>query len=76
LTSSLYHHGAKKLTSSKYFHGDHPPHHFLRFSKFSLEKALNFSGFKDIEVYKLDFPFAELFPYLEKSFLETWTSLK
>jgi hypothetical protein len=39
---------------------------FLRFSKFSLEKALNFAGFKDIEVYKLDFPFLELFPHLEK----------
>jgi len=45
---------------------DNHPHHFLRFSKSSLEKALNFSGFKDIEVYKLDFPFIELFPYLEK----------
>jgi SAM-dependent methyltransferase len=50
----------------KYFHGDHPPHHFLRFSKSSLEKALNLAGFKDIEVYKLDFSFIELFPYLEK----------
>jgi hypothetical protein len=50
----------------KYFHGDYPPHHFLRFSKSSLEKALNFSGFKDVEVYKLDSPFIELFPYLEK----------
>jgi len=43
---------------------------------FSLEKALNFSGSKDIEVYKLDFAFIELFPILRKSFLETWTSLK
>lgn len=50
----------------KYFHGDHPPHHFLRFSKYSLEKALNFAGFKDVEVYKLDFPFIELFPNLER----------
>jgi 2-polyprenyl-3-methyl-5-hydroxy-6-metoxy-1,4-benzoquinol methylase len=50
----------------KYFHGDHPPHHFLRFSKSSLEKALNFSGFKDIEVYKLDFPFIGLSTHLEK----------
>ena len=37
----------------------------------SLEKALNFSGFKDVEVYKLDFPFMELSPYLEKNFLGT-----
>jgi 2-polyprenyl-3-methyl-5-hydroxy-6-metoxy-1,4-benzoquinol methylase len=48
------------------FHWDYPPHHFLRFSKSSLEKALNLAGFKDIEVYKLDFPFTELFPFLEK----------
>ena len=44
-------------------HGDYPPHHFLRFSKSSL---VNFSGFKYVEVYRLDFPFAKLFPYLEK----------
>jgi len=60
----------------KYFHGDYPPHHFLRFSKSSLEKALNFSGFKDIEVYKLDFPFIELFPYLEEKFLGNLDKLK
>ncbi len=60
----------------KYFHGDHPPHHFLRFSKSSLEKALNFSGFKDIEVYKLDFPFIELFPYLEKKLFGNLDKLK
>jgi SAM-dependent methyltransferase len=62
--------------SWKYFHGDHPPHHFLRFSKFSLEKALNFSGFKDVEVYKLDFPFIELFPYLEKKLFGNLDKLK
>jgi SAM-dependent methyltransferase len=50
----------------KYTHIDHPPHHFLRFSKSSLEKALNFAGFKNVEVYELDFPFIQLFPYLEK----------
>jgi SAM-dependent methyltransferase len=60
----------------KYFHGDYPPHHFLRFSKSSLEKALNFSGFKDVEVYKLDFPFIELFPYLEKKLLGNLDKLK
>jgi 2-polyprenyl-3-methyl-5-hydroxy-6-metoxy-1,4-benzoquinol methylase len=60
----------------KYFHTDYPPHHFLRFSKSSLEKALNFAGFKDIEVYKLDFPFAELFLYLEKKHLGNLDKLK
>ena len=60
----------------KYFHGDHPPHHFLRFSKSSIEKALNFSGFKDVEVYKLDFPFIELFPYLEKKLFGNLDRLK
>jgi len=60
----------------KYFHGDYPPHHFLRFSKSSLEKALNFSGFKDVEVYKLDFPFIELFPYLEKKLFGNLDKLK
>ncbi len=43
---------------------------------FSLEKALNFSGFKDIEVYKLDFPFAGLFPYLEKKLFGNLDKLK
>jgi 2-polyprenyl-3-methyl-5-hydroxy-6-metoxy-1,4-benzoquinol methylase len=60
----------------KYFHWDYPPHHFLRFSKSSLEKALNFVGFKDIEVYKLDFPFIELFPYLEKKLFGNLDKLK
>jgi hypothetical protein len=60
----------------KYFHGDHPPHHFLRFSESSLEKALNLSGFKDVEVYKLDFTFIELFPLLEKKFFGNLDKLK
>jgi 2-polyprenyl-3-methyl-5-hydroxy-6-metoxy-1,4-benzoquinol methylase len=55
---------------------DYPPHHFLRFSKSSLEKTLNFTGFKDIEVYKLDFPFAELFPYLERKLFGNLDKLK
>jgi len=55
---------------------DNPPHHFLRFSKSSLEKALNLAGFKDIEVYKLDFPFIELFPYLEKKLFGNLDKLK
>jgi 2-polyprenyl-3-methyl-5-hydroxy-6-metoxy-1,4-benzoquinol methylase len=45
---------------------DYPPHHFLRFSKPSLEKALNFVRFKDTEIYELDFTFVDLFPYIEK----------
>jgi hypothetical protein len=57
-------------------HVDYPPHHFLRFSKSSLEKALNFSGFKDVEVYKLDSPFIELFPYLEKKLFGNLDKLK
>ncbi|MFZ8832572.1 MAG: class I SAM-dependent methyltransferase, partial [Thermodesulfobacteriaceae bacterium] len=55
---------------------DYPPHHFLRFSKSSLEKTLNFAGYKDIEVYKLDFPFTELFPYLEKKLFGNLDKLK
>jgi len=50
----------------KYFHVDFPPHHFLRFSKSSLEKTLQLSGFSDVVVYELDFPFREIFPYIEK----------
>ncbi len=63
-------------TEWKHFYGDYPPHHFLRFSKPSLEKALNLAGFKDIEVYKLDFPFIELFPYLEKKLFGNIDKLK
>ena len=59
-----------------HFHWDYPPHHFLRFSKSSLEKALNFSGFKDVEVYKLDFLFIELFLYLEKKLFGNLDNLK
>jgi large-conductance mechanosensitive channel len=36
-----------------YYHGDHPPHHFLRFSRFSLVKALEINGFSQIAVYSL-----------------------
>ncbi len=60
----------------KYFHGDYPPHHFLRFSKSSLEKALIFSGFKEVEIYKLDFPFHKTFPYLEKKLFGNLDKLK
>jgi len=50
---------------------DYPPHHLLRFSKSSLEKVLILCGFKEVEVYKLDLPLKELFPYVEKNSLET-----
>jgi 2-polyprenyl-3-methyl-5-hydroxy-6-metoxy-1,4-benzoquinol methylase len=66
----------KELNQEIYFWIDNPPHHFLRFSKSSLEKALNFSGFKDVEVYKLDYPFAELFAYLEKKLFGNLDKLK
>ncbi|MFZ8860606.1 MAG: class I SAM-dependent methyltransferase [Thermocrinis sp.] len=56
-------------------HLDYPPHHFLRFSKFSLEKALNFSGFKDVEVYELT-SFEELILYLEKKLFGNLDKLK
>jgi len=62
-------------TEWKYFHGDYPPHHFLRFSKSSLEKALNSAGFKDVEVYKLN-SFTELLPYLEKKLFGNLCKLK
>jgi len=55
---------------------DNPPHHFLRFSKSSLEKALNFAGFKEIEVYKLDCTSIELFTYLEKKLFGDLDKLK
>jgi len=64
------------LELSRYNHEDYPPHHFLRFSKSSLEKALDFSGFKDVEVYKLDFPFIELPLYLEKKLFGNLDKLK
>ena len=60
----------------RFNHGDYPPNHFLRFSKSSLEKTLNFAGFKDVEVCKLDFPFIELFPYLEKKLFGNLDKLK
>ena len=66
----------KELHQKIYFWIDNPPHHFLRFSKSSLEKAFNFSGFKDVEVYKSDFPFIELFPYLEKKLFGNLDKLK
>jgi SAM-dependent methyltransferase len=45
---------------------DFPPHHFLRFSQKSLQRALEIVNFSDIEVYNLDFPKSEIFGYLER----------
>jgi SAM-dependent methyltransferase len=53
----------------QFFHGDYPPHHFLRFSKEALEKALKILGFKNVKVYKLDFPKEDLPAYIEKKLI-------
>ena len=50
----------------KYFRGDYPPHHFLRFSKGALGNAFKILGFSNIEVRILDFPKEELPAYVEK----------
>jgi SAM-dependent methyltransferase len=60
----------------KYNNPDYPPHHFFRFSKSSLEKALNFFGFKDIEVYKSDLLFMDLCFFLEKKLFGNLDKLK
>jgi SAM-dependent methyltransferase len=46
-------------------HADNPPHHFLRFSRRSLENALELSGFENAHVYIVDFTFDEIYPYVE-----------
>jgi len=56
--------------------GNHPSHHFFRFSSNSLERALKLSGFSEVRVEKLDFPFKELLPYVEKKFLGNLDRLK
>jgi hypothetical protein len=55
---------------------DYPPHHFLRFSKPSVEKALNFVRFKDIDIYELDLTFVDLLPYIEKKLFGNLDELK
>ncbi|MGC8651439.1 MAG: class I SAM-dependent methyltransferase [Minisyncoccia bacterium] len=60
----------------KYFHGDYPPHHFLRFSDVALKNCLEVAGFKNVEVYKLDLPFNALFPYVEKKLFGNFDSVK
>ncbi|MDN5380187.1 bifunctional 2-polyprenyl-6-hydroxyphenol methylase/3-demethylubiquinol 3-O-methyltransferase UbiG [Thermodesulfobacterium sp.] len=59
-----------------YSYVDHPPHHFLRFSKGSLESALKLAGFSEVKVIKSDFPFKELFPYVEKKLFGNLDELK
>jgi hypothetical protein len=49
----------------KISHADYPPHHFLRFSRRSLENALELSGFENAHVYIVDFTFDEIYPYVE-----------
>jgi hypothetical protein len=49
----------------KISHADNPPHHFLRFSRRSLENALELSGFENAHVYIVDFTFDEIYPYVE-----------
>lgn len=55
-----------KTVDWKYFHGDYPPHHFLRFSDMALKNTLEKAGFNNVEVIKTDFLRRELYPYIEK----------
>lgn len=54
--------------SWKHFHGDFPPHHFLRFSDVALKNALELAGFDEVSIYKLDFSILDTPPYIEKKF--------
>jgi len=51
---------------SRFLWSDYPPHHFLRFSKQALEKALLLNGFSEVKIYPTSFPFEAVFPYAEK----------
>jgi 2-polyprenyl-3-methyl-5-hydroxy-6-metoxy-1,4-benzoquinol methylase len=51
---------------SRFLWSDYPPHHFLRFSKQALEKALLLNGFSEVKIYPTNFPFEVAFPYAEK----------
>jgi 2-polyprenyl-3-methyl-5-hydroxy-6-metoxy-1,4-benzoquinol methylase len=48
----------------KYTHVDFPPHHFLRFSRKSLENAIKSSGFEDPNVFAI-LTYEVLYPYIE-----------
>jgi 2-polyprenyl-3-methyl-5-hydroxy-6-metoxy-1,4-benzoquinol methylase len=60
----------------KISHADHPPHHFLRFSRRSLENALKLSGFENTHVYIIDFTFDEIYPYVEMKLLGRFYNLR
>jgi hypothetical protein len=53
----------------KYYDWDYPPHHFLRFSKFSLYRAFESCGFTNIELYTLKYPYSEFVSRIEKILL-------
>ncbi|MFZ8861095.1 MAG: class I SAM-dependent methyltransferase [Thermocrinis sp.] len=48
----------------EYTHVDFPPHHFLRFSRKSLENAIKLSGFEYPNVFAI-LTYEELYPYVE-----------
>jgi SAM-dependent methyltransferase len=56
-------------TDWKYYDWDYPPHHFLRFSKFSLYRAFKNCGFTNIELYTLKYPYGEFISRIEKILL-------
>ncbi len=66
----------QKILHQKYGCGDYPPHHFLRFSIIALKKTLFLNGFRNNEIFKLDFPLSELFPLLERKFFGDLSKLK
>jgi SAM-dependent methyltransferase len=51
------------------YNWDYPPHHFLRFSKFSLYRAFKNCGFTNIEVYILKYPYSKFISRIEKKLL-------
>jgi SAM-dependent methyltransferase len=60
----------------KYFHGDYPPHHFLRFSKLALEKIFKLNNFSHIEIYCLDLSLWDALPYIEKRLFGNLDTIK
>jgi len=60
----------------KYYPGDYPPHHFLRFSKESLQKALTMNSFTNVKIFTTDYPYKEIFHHLEKKIFGNVENLK
>jgi len=60
----------------KYFHGDYPPHHFLRFSKNSLKNILKIIGFSTVEVIPLNFSLWDVPSYIEKKIFGNLDNMK